>query len=258
MKLVFKYIAMHFKSQLEYRSSFIMSLFAQLLPMAFSASMVFVLLSKFNFLIRFNMYEVMLIISIVQFGHSFSECFGRGFDKFSDIIKFGKLDLILTKPRSIYMQVFGSNIEFSKFSRVMGSVILFVIAIINLNFHKSIWSILLLIGLLIFSSIIYVAMYIFAACFCFKTIEGLEFTNIFTDGSHEFGQYPLEIFRKEVLIMFTYFIPIACVNYYPLKYILGKSDNILYLISPLFAILFLSISVLVFNRCLKNYTSAGS
>ena len=258
MKLVFKYIGMHLKSQLEYRSSFIMSLLAQLLPMAFSASMVFVLLNKFNFLERFNMYEVMLIISIVQFGHSFSECFGRGFDKFSDIIKYGKLDLILIKPRSIYMQVFGNKIEFTKFSRVIGSLILFVIGIHNLNFDKSVLNILLLIGLLIFSAIIYVAMYIFAACFCFKTIEGLEFTNIFTDSSHEFGQYPMEIFRKEVLFVFTYFIPIACVNYYPIRFILGKSNSILYLISPLFSILFLTISILVFNKCLKNYTSAGS
>ena len=257
MKLVFKYIGMHLKSQLEYRSSFIMSLLAQILPMAFSASMVFVFLDKFNFLERFNMYEVMLIISIVQFGHGFSECFWRGFDKFSDIIKHGRLDLMLVKPRSLYMQVFGSNIEFTKLSRVIGSLILFVVGIHNLSFNKSVFNILLLVGLLVFSAIIYGAMYIFAACFCFKTIEGLEFTNIFTDSSHEFGQYPMEIFRKEVLFVFTFFIPIACVNYYPLKYILGKSDSILYLISPLFSILFLILSILTFNKCLKNYTSAG-
>lgn len=257
MKLVFKYIGMHLKSQLEYRSSFIMSLLAQILPMAFSASMVFVLLNKFNFLEQFNMYEVMLIISIVQFGHSFSECFWRGFDKFSDVIKHGKLDLMLIKPRSIYMQVFGNKIEFTKISRVIGSLILFIVGVYNLSFNKSIINILFLIGLLIFSAVIYAAMYIFAACFCFKTIEGLEFTNILTDSSHEFGQYPMEIFRKEVLFVFTIFIPIACVNYYPLKYILGKSDNLLYLISPLFSLVFLMLSILIFNKCLKNYSSAG-
>lgn len=258
MKLVFKYVGMHLKSQLEYRSSFIMSLLAQILPMAFSASMVFVLLNKFNFLERFNLYEVMLIISIVQFGHSFSECFGRGFDKFPEIIKYGKLDLMLIKPRSIYMQVFGNRIEFTKASRVIGSLILFVVGINNLSFNKSVLNILFLVGLLIFSAIIYVAMYIFAACFCFKTIEGLEFTNILTDSSHEFGQYPMEIFRREVLFVFTFFIPVACVNYYPLRYILGKTDNPLYLISPLFSLVFLMLSILTFNRCLKNYTSAGS
>ena len=226
MKLVFKYMAMHLKSQLEYRSSFILSFIAQVFPTALSAAMVFVLLDKFNFSNKFDTYEVMLAISIVQVGFGLSECFWRGFDKFSTLIKHGTLD--------------------------------FIIAITHVNFEVTIWKILLLIGLLIFSTLIYMSMYILAACLCFKTIEGLEFTNIFTDGSHEFGQYPMDIFRKEVLIFFTYIIPIACVNYYPLKYILGYSNNLLYLISPLFCFAILGISILTFNKCMQHYTSSGS
>ena len=47
MKLVVKYLAMHLKSQLEYRSSFVLSFVAQVFPTALSAAMVFVLLDKF-------------------------------------------------------------------------------------------------------------------------------------------------------------------------------------------------------------------
>lgn len=258
MKLVFKYMGMHLKSQLEYRSSFILSFVAQVFPTALSAAMVFVLLNKFNFSNRFDTYEVMLAISIVQVGFGFSECFWRGFDKFSDLIKHGTLDLMLIKPRNIYLQVFGSNIEFAKLSRGLGALTLFVIAITHVHFEVTFWKIILLIGLLIFSILIYVSMYILAACLCFKTIEGLEFTNIFTDGSHEFGQYPMDIFRKEVLVFFTYIIPIACVNYYPIKYILGYSNNVLYLISPLFCIVLFTVSILTFNKCMEHYTSSGS
>lgn len=258
MKIVFKYLAMHFKSQLEYRSSFILSFIAQSFPTILSAAMVFVLLDKFNFSDKFNIYEVMLGISIVQFGFGFSECFWRGFDKFSDIIKHGTLDLMLIKPRNIYLQIFGSNIEFSKLSRGISAIVLFIIAIKNINISFTIVNILILCILLMFSVLIYVSMYILAACLCFKTIEGLEFTNIFTDGSHEFGQYPMGIFRREVLIFFTYIIPIACVNYYPVRYLLGKTDNILYLISPLFCLVLFIISILTFNKCIKHYTSTGS
>ena len=258
MKIVFKYMAMHFKSQLEYRSSFVLSFIAQVFPTALSAAMVFVLLDKFNFSDRFNLYEVMLGISIVQCGFGFAECFWRGFDKFSDIIKHGTLDLMLIKPRSIYLQVFGSNIEFAKLSRGISALILFIIAINHIEINLTIGNLLLLIGLLMFSILIYVSLYILAACLCFKTIEGLEFTNIFTDGSHEFGQYPMDIFRREVLIFFTYLIPIACVNYYPVKYILGKTDNILYLVSPLFCLVLFVIAILTFNKCMHHYESTGS
>lgn len=258
MKLILKYIEMHFKSQLEYKSSFILSFLAQILPISLSAFMVFILIDKFNFGDRFNVYEVMLGVSIVQFGFSFSECFGRGFDKFSDIIKKGSLDLMLIRPRNIYLQIFGSNIEFSKLSRVMGSLVLFIISINHLSFDKSFLNIVFLLLIMLFSSIIYLSLYILAACFCFKTIEGLEFMNIFTDGSREFGQYPMGLFGREVLIFFTYLVPIACVNYYPIRYILGYSNSILYLISPLFCFVIFIISILLFNKCMKNYTSTGS
>lgn len=258
MKIVFKYLAMHLKSQLEYRSSFLLSFIAQVFPTALSAAMVFVLLDKFNFSDKYNLYEVMLGVSIVQFGFGFAECFWRGFDKFSDIIRHGTLDLMLIKPRNIYLQIFGSNIEFSKLSRGVSAIVLFIIAVNKINIVFTIGNLLLLCFLLVFSVLIYVSMYILAACLCFKTIEGLEFTNIFTDGSHEFGQYPMGIFKREVLIFFTYIIPIACVNYYPVRYLLGKSDNFLYLISPLFCLVLFIISILTFNKCMKHYTSTGS
>jgi len=258
MKLMFKYMSMYLRSQLEYKSSFILSLIAQSLSTMLSFFMVLILMNKFNFMDNYNIYHVILGISIVQFGFSFAECFGRGFDKFSLVIKKGSLDLMLVRPRNVYIQVFGSNIEFSKLSRVFGSLILFIIAIYKLDFNKSLLNIFLFILLLLFSSLIYFSLQILSACLCFKTIEGLEFVNIFTDGSREFGQYPMGLFKREVLIVFTYLIPIACVNYYPLMYFIGKSNNTLYAFLPLIVLIYLIPCFLIFNKGSKNYLSTGS
>lgn len=257
MKLIGKYLGMYFKSQLEYKSSFILTCIAQLLTLSLSSFMVFILMDKFHFLDNYDIYELMLGISIVQFGFSFSECFMRGFDKFSEVIKVGGLDLMLIRPRNIYIQVFGSNIELTKLSRVLGSLVLFIIAISNID-SITWYGVLYLFLLLIGSSMIYAALFIFSACFCFKTVEGLEFMNIFTDGSREFGQYPMGLFRREVILVFTFLIPLACVNYYPISYILGKSDNIWYLISPLMTFILFIISIITFNRCIKHYEGTGS
>lgn len=257
MKLIGKYLGMYFKSQLEYKSSFILTCIAQLLTLSLSSFMVFILMDKFHFLDNYDIYELMLGISIVQFGFSFSECFMRGFDKFSEVIKVGGLDLMLIRPRNIYVQVFGSNIELTKLSRVLGSLVLFIIAISNID-SITWYGVLYLFLLLIGSSMIYAALFIFSACFCFKTVEGLEFMNIFTDGSREFGQYPMGLFRREVILVFTFLIPLACVNYYPISYILGKSDNIWYLISPLMTFILFIISIITFNRCIRHYEGTGS
>lgn len=257
MKLIGKYLGMYFKSQLEYKSSFILTCIAQLLTLSLSSFMVFILMDKFHFLDNYDIYELMLGISIVQFGFSFSECFMRGFDKFSEVIKVGGLDLMLIRPRNIYIQVFGSNIELTKLSRVLGSLVLFIIAISNID-SITWYGVLYLFLLLVGSSMIYAALFIFSACFCFKTVEGLEFMNIFTDGSREFGQYPMGLFRREVILVFTFLIPLACVNYYPISYILGKSDNIWYLISPLMTFILFIMSIITFNRCIRHYEGTGS
>lgn len=257
MKLIGKYLGMYFKSQLEYKSSFILTCIAQLLTLSLSSFMVFILMDKFQFLDNYNIYELMLGISIVQFGFSFSECFLRGFDKFSEVIKVGGLDLMLIRPRNIYVQVFGSNIELTKLSRVFGSLVLFIIAISNID-GITWYGVLYLFFLLVGSSMIYAALFIFSACFCFKTVEGLEFMNIFTDGSREFGQYPMGLFRREVILVFTFLIPLACVNYYPISYILGKSNNIWYLMSPLMTVILFIMSIITFNRCIKHYEGTGS
>ena len=258
MKLAFKYMSMFLKSSLEYKSSFILTFIAQLITVALNSFIVIMLMDKFKFLDDLNIYELFVSIAIVQFGFSLAECFGRGFDKFSDVIKKGNLDIMLIRPRNIFLLVFGSNIEFTKLSRVLGSITLFSIGVSNLEYNLSITSYLYMFLLLIFSSLIFLSLFIFSACFNFMTVEGMEFMNIFTDGTHNFGQYPMSIFRKEVLMFFTFIIPLACVNYYPISYILGKSSNLIYIFSPLMSLVPFIISVITFNKCIKTYEGTGS
>lgn len=60
------------------------------------------------------------------------------------------------------------------------------------------------------------------------------------------AQYPIGILKKRFMIFFTFIIPYAFVNYYPLLYILGKNNN-LYGLSPLLVILYLIPSIILFK-----------
>ena len=55
MKLIGKYLGMYFKSQLEYKSSFILTCIAQLLTLSLSSFMVFILMDKFHFLDNYDL-----------------------------------------------------------------------------------------------------------------------------------------------------------------------------------------------------------
>lgn len=66
------------------------------------------------------------------------------------------------------------------------------------------------------------------------------------------AQYPMNIYTKHVQIFFTYIIPFSLINYYPLKYILGTSNNTLYIYASLVILIYIIPAVLIFNRVLKN------
>ena len=107
---------------------------------------------------------------------------------------------------------------------------------------------------------IFAGIFILAATLCFWTIQGIEVANIFTDGGREMSQYPLNIYKKWVTRFFTFVIPFGCVNYFPLMYVLGKvKDNqILYMLSPLYGILFVIPCLCVWSFGVKHYKSTGS
>ena len=108
------------------------------------------------------------------------------------------------------------------------------------------------------SVLIFFGIFILTASYCFVTVQGLEVKNLFTDGGKNLAQYPISIYRKGVIFIFTFIIPYAFVNYYPLLYFLGRSDNILYLLSPLLVFIFLIPCLWAFKIGLKHYNSTGS
>ena len=133
-----------------------------------------------------------------------------------------------------------------------------IIALVNLKITLTFAKILTLIMMLISSVVIFFGIFLLMAAYCFYTVKGLEIRNMFTDGGKHVAQYPIGIFKKGFVFIFTFIIPYACVNYYPLLYFLGKSNSKLYMFSPLLVIIYSIFPFLIFKKGLKRYTSTGS
>ena len=82
--------------------------------------------------------------------------------------------------------------------------------------------------------------------------------NIFTDGSREFGRYPLSVYGEGVLKFYTYVIPIALFQYYPFLYLIGRSDDFRLSLLPLLGFLFVIPCYAFFRFGLHHYQSTGS
>ncbi len=258
MSLIKNYLSLHLKISLEYKSSFILTIISQALAMLVELFVVISLFYKFKLLDTYNTYEILLGFSTLWLGYSLVELFGRGFDHFSKIIVNGNFDLLLIRPRSLFIQIFGSDICYEKTGRVLISLIIFIYSSIKVMTNITILKILLLVSMVLCCSIIILSVLIVGASFCFYTIQGLEVINIFTNGTRQVGQYPMGIYKKVVRIFFTLVIPITLVNYYPIRYLTGETNNLIYLLLPYYSIIIFIISNIIFYIGTKKYTSTGS
>ena len=249
---------MHLKSLLEYGKTFIISCMGQIATSIFSFLSIIFLFDKFGNIEGYTFENVLICFSISFFGFSIAECFFRAFDHFDKMIANGEFDRVLVRPRSIILQVLGLKVEFAKFGRCLASLVIVIWVIIRnpdlLETEKLITLTLMAIGTII----IYASLFVLKAGITFFTTQSLEIMNIFTDGARDLAQYPLNIYHKWVKNFFTYILPLALVNYYPLLYFLGKSNKISYMISPILVAFYLIPAFIVFYQGVKRYSSIGS
>lgn len=258
MSLYWKYASIILRSQMQYKVSFIMSAIGQFL-VSFTAFLgIYFMFSRFNSVQGFSFSEVLLCFAVILTSFSLAECFVRGFDAFSGIISNGEFDRIMVRPRNEILQVLASRIEFSRIGRLLQALAMFAYAIPASGLDWTLAKILTLMLMLAGGFVVFSGLFILYASFCFFTIEGLEFMNIFTDGGREFGRYPFSVYGEGVLKFLTYVIPLALFQYYPWLYLIGKSDNLYYMFLPLAGMLFILPCLLCWRLGVRHYQSTGS
>lgn len=258
MNLYFKYVKVQLMSQMSHKKSFILLCIGQFfIPFTVFLSMT-MLFQRFGHIKGWTLYEVCLSYGILNIANATCVAILRGFDSFSILVRDGSFDRIMLRPRNTVLQVLGSRFELTRIGRLVQGIIVFIIALNHLNLDWTLFKVFILFSMFLSGFFIFSGIYILGATLCFFTVQGIEIINIFTDGGREMSKYPLGIYKDFIRLFFTFVIPFGAVNFYPLLYILGKSNDIRYALSPLFSCLFILPCLYIWSRGVKHYTSTGS
>jgi len=258
MRLYMKYFQMHLKSQMQYKTSFYFTVIGQFLASFTVFLGVYFMFSLFEEVEGFTFSEVLLSFAVMLMAFSLAEMLGRGFDIFPRMLGNGQFDRALVRPRSIIFQTLAMQIDFTRLGRFTQALLVFVYAIPTSDVLWTPDRIFTLFLMVVCGSLVFFALFMIYAAFSFFTIEGLEFMNIFTDGGQQFGRYPFSIYGEGILRFLTFVIPLALIQYYPLLYLLGREDSLLYMFAPLISTLFLLPAYGFFRFGLRKYKSTGS
>lgn len=258
MKLYMKYFSIQFKSQMQYKATFILNIFGRIVMSFATVASVLFMMVRFNEIEGFTVSQTLLCTSIVTMAFSLSEVFARGFDIFPRLLGNGEFDRILVRPRRVIFQVLASHIEFIRLGIFIQAVAVLCYAIPGSGVVWTWDKILTLFLMISCGGAVFFSLYIIYASFAFFTTEGLEFMNILTYGGREFGRYPYSIYGKRILKLLTYVVPLALIQYYPLLYLLDRVKNPFYIFTPVISLLFLIPSYAFFRIGLRRYKSTGS
>lgn len=258
MNLYLKYIAVHFKSQMQYKTSFFLTIMGQFLGSFVALLGLFFMMNRFHRVAGFTLQEVLLCFATVLMAFSLAECFARGFDQFPLMISNGEFDRALVRPRSVVFQILAGKVEFTRLGRLTQAILVFSYAIPTSGIIWTWDKILTLFLMVICGMFVFIGLFLIFAAVSIFTIEGVEFMNVLTDGGREFGAYPYAIYGEGILKFLTYIVPLALFQYYPLLYLLGIEESPLYMLMPLLSLLFLIPCYAFWRFGLRKYKSTGS
>ena len=236
MKLYIKFLGIHLRSAMQHKAAFFMMMLSQITTSLASLLIVYFLFDRFGQVDGFNFEEVLICYAVVLMAFSLAECFVRGLDVFPRLLGNGQFDRMLVRPRNEVFQVLASTVEFGRIGRVIQALVMMILG-----------------GMVMFAALFWIY-----AGLSFFTTEGLEFMNVFTDGSRDHGAYPVSVYGREALRFYTYVVPLACIQYYPQMYLLGRWTRPWLIICPLAGGGLLLPAWAIWRLGLRHYRSTGS
>jgi ABC-2 type transport system permease protein len=260
MRLLLALIGGSIRSQMQHRASFLLWAVAQVVAVGVEWIALWALFARFGAIPGWSLPQVALLAGIVHMAFALAESAGRGFDQFSQVIRAGDFDRFLVRPAPTALLLAGQIFELSRLGRLLAGTA----AVAWGGAHSGIvWTapkLLFLLATITGGACLFYGVLILQATLCFWTVESLEVVNAITYGGITAAEMPLTIYPKPLRLLFTFIIPIACMNYVPAGVLLGRgapAGPLAWLV-PLVGPLFLMIALRIWRFGERRYTSTGS
>ena len=210
-----RYIGISFRSQMQYRASFIMLSVGHGVMTGLEFLGIWVLFDRFTALDTWSLPEVAFFYGLINIAFALCDAFSRGFDLFASTVKSGDFDRLLLRPRSTALQLAGQELTLKRIGRITQGLVVLLWASHALELAWTPDKLFLVLLTILGGACLFYGLIVLQATLAFWTTESLEIVNTVTYGGVETAQYPLAIYREWFRRFFTFVIPLACVSYYP-------------------------------------------
>ena len=256
-------IGIQIRSELAYRTSFWLGMFAQGLNNLAEFAALAMILGRFEGIGGWGLREVAFLYGLVSAAFGGMELVFSAFDPggFGLEVRRGTFDRLLLRPADITLQVLGSKFVLRRLGRIAQGAAIFAVAVPRVEWTplKVIYLPVVLISIVLFFG----ALFVIGSTITFWTIESIEAMNILTYGGSEMMSYPMHIYGRDLRRFFTYIVPALFMNYTPALYFLDLPDPLglpsyTRYLAPLAGAGMMAVAMAFWHYGIRHYASTGS
>jgi viologen exporter family transport system permease protein len=210
----------------------------------------------------FRLREIALLYGATALGIGVADLLVGSVERIGFYVRTGRLDVMLTKPVPLLVQVCANEFSLRRISRILqGGAVFAWAAWVAVDWTPA--RVVVAVAMVVSGAVIFFSLFVGFACIQFWTSDASELANAFTYGGNTLTQYPLTVFPAELVKSLTFVLPVAFVNWYPCLFLLGREDPFglpawLQLCSPVAAAALLVVALAVWRAGVRHYSSTGS
>lgn len=264
IKIALQSLKMSILTRMQYRIDSIVATLAVFVRESTNIIVIYLALLKFDKINGWNVNEMLFLFSILFLTYAFVVSLFADLRDFSCMIREGRFDRLLVRPRGLLFQLILNNADLmaSAGHGTLG-VLLFLISANRVGITWDFSTILYYIGAIIGGVLIQGGMFILFSALSFYFVETNSIREIFYWNMRKFAGYPISIYNKLIQGLMIYVVPFAFVNYFPAQYLLRKEDmanyNEMYMyIAPAVGVVIYLAAYGFWRISVKRYKSTGN
>jgi len=252
-----------FRSITSYRTSFVVEMVTTIGGTALDLLTVIVLFSTTRQVAGFTLPEALLIVSLSSCGFVLADFTVGNIDRLKTYVRTGLMDAVLVRPLGALIQLVLMDLPLRKVLRL---VLAFVTLVVALTMNDVVWTpgrVVLLAVAPLAGGVFFASIFVLSASLAFWWVDSGEVGSAFTYGGRDFTSYPVPVYAGWFRAVFAYALGFGFVAYQPALALLGRADPLglpawTGYVSPLVAVLAVTLAATMWRAGIRHYRSTGS
>ena len=261
-KLLRLLVSARLRSQIAYRGSFAADVAGQMVLALTEFVELYAIVHNIPTFGGMTFAQALLVFAFASVGFSIGDLVLGETDSMSDVIRTGKLEVLLIRPLPVLLQLMTSDFQLRRVGRLVFALIALAAALFLTDIQWDPAKVALSIVTPLAGAAIFGALFVGAGAVQFWLLDGRQFANAFTYGGRYVASMPGAAMFLPLQVFFTFVVPATLVAYAPSLVLLGLDGPAGipswtgWLGLPAAVVLW-GLMLLLWRAAIRKYTGAG-